>query len=262
MRILRSLIVVIALGCAFTSLASAASPFAGKWRFNQAKSKLAATTDSVASAGPNTWNFTEGTFSWTIKADGTDQALPFGGTVALKANSATNWTFTYKANGKLSSTETWVLAADGESMTRTSTGKEQDGTPFTDVVRAKRTAGVKGMEGTWAESPEVNATSTSTDIVIEDNGAMGITITEPADSTRTPLTMDGKASPVTGPLVPPGWTTVTKADSPRSLVVTTKVNGKVHSTETWEISADGKTITCTTTDPGDPQPTVTVYDRI
>ena len=260
MKILRSLISVIVLGCAVPSLASAASPFAGKWKFNEAKSKLSETPDSVAAAGTNAWKFTEGTFSWTAKADGTDQELPLGGTVALKVNSATSWTFTFKANGKLSSTEVWVLAADGKSMTRTSTGKRQDGTPFNDVVTAKRTAGTKGMEGTWEESSDAKAPST--EMVIEDNGATGITLTEPADATRTPLTMGGKDSPITGPLVPPGWTTVTKANSPRSLVVTTKVNGKVLETETWELSADGKTITCTATEPGDPQPTVTVYDRI
>jgi hypothetical protein len=259
MQIQRLLIAVIALGCAYPSLASATSPFAGKWKFNEAKSKLTGTTDSVASTGPNAWNFMEGNLSWTIKADGTDQAVPFGGTVALKVNSATNWTFTHKANGKLSSTETWVLAADGKSMTRTSTGKMGDGTPFNDVVTEKRTAGGKGMEGTWASS---GIKATWTDLVIEDNGATGITVTELADSLKTPLTMDGKESPVTGPLVPPGSTTVTKANSPRSLAVTTKMNGKVLDTETWEISTDGKTLTCTETDPGEPQPTVIVYDKI
>ena len=96
------LVVLLALSC---SLAQAASPFAGKWKYNAAKSKLTGTTDSVAAAGPDTWKFTYGTFSWTIKADGTDQDTPFGRTMALKV-SPENWVITNKANGKLASTET------------------------------------------------------------------------------------------------------------------------------------------------------------
>jgi hypothetical protein len=102
----RSLMVLIALGCSFTATLSAASPFAGKWKFDAAKSKITGTTDSVAAAGPNTWKFTYGSFSWTVKADGTDQPTPFGSTVALKVLSPTGWELTNRTNGKLASTDT------------------------------------------------------------------------------------------------------------------------------------------------------------
>ena len=43
----------------------AASPFVGKWKYDAAKSKVTGTSDSVAAAGPNTWKFTYGSFTWT-----------------------------------------------------------------------------------------------------------------------------------------------------------------------------------------------------
>lgn len=195
----------------------------------------------------------------TVKADGTDQPTPFGNTVAMKPGGPAKWVFTNKTNGKLVSTETWVLAADGQSMTRTSVGKREDGSALNDVYTMKRTAGDKGFEGTW-ESAEVKATWTN--VVIEANGDAGITVTVPADSVTFPLTFDGKENPVTGPKVPPGMTTSARSAGPRKLDVTTNLNGKVLDTETWEISADDKTFTYTEHDAGEPQPTVSVFDKM
>ncbi len=61
----------------------ATNPFVGKWKIDQAKSHLTGATDSVKASGPNTWAFQYRSFSWTVKADGTDQPTAFG-TTALK----------------------------------------------------------------------------------------------------------------------------------------------------------------------------------
>jgi hypothetical protein len=145
MRFPQSLVLTFALTCAFTSTVPAASPFVGKWKLNAAKSNLTGTTDSVAAAGPNTWKFTYGTFSWTIKADGTHQPTPFGGTIALKVVSPSRWQLTNKANGKLISNDTWVVSDDGQSMIRASAGAHEDGQAFTDVTKFKRSAGAKSF---------------------------------------------------------------------------------------------------------------------
>jgi hypothetical protein len=255
----RSLVAAIAVGCACAATVPAASPFAGKWKFNAAKSKLTGTTDSVATAGANTWKFTYGSFSWTVKADGTDQPTPFGSTVALKALSPTKWEITDKSKGKVAATETWELAADGKSMARTSTGKREDGTSFNDVVMVKRTAGDKGFEGTW-EATEVKASPSELDF--DANGDTGLTLTVPAENVKVVVTFDGKDCPIEGPKVPAGMTTSAKMSGPRKVEATTKANGKVLDTETWEVSADGKTFTYTEKDAGETKATVAVYDKI
>jgi hypothetical protein len=258
MQTQRSLAIAIALGCAFAATLPAASPFTGKWKFNAAKSKLTGATDSVAAAGPNTWKFSYGSFSWTVKADGTDQATPFGTTVALKALSPTKWQITDKTKGKVAGTETWELSADGKMMTRTTDGKHEDGTAIHDVVTVKRTAGDKGFEGTW-ESTEVRTTFTEADLEGSDTMIM---VTLPNDKIKYMLTFDGKENPIEGPKVPPGITISGKMSGPRKVEAVTKANGKVLDSETWEVSADGKTYTYTEKDAGESVAQVSVFDKM
>jgi hypothetical protein len=258
MKLHRSIVAAIALGCAFAASVPAASPFAGKWKLNAAKSKLTGTTDSVAAAGTNTWKFTYGSYSWTVKADGTDQPTPFGSTVALKALSATKWQLTDKAKGRVTATETWELASDGKSMTRASAGTHEDGTAFNDVVTVTRTAGDKGFEGTW-ESTEVKTSFSEVDIEGSDTGLVA---TVPADKTKLTLTFDGKDNPIEGPKVPAGFTISGKLSGPRKVEATSKAAGKVLDTETWEVSADGKTFTYTEKDAGESKAQVSVFDKM
>jgi len=258
MQIQRSLAIAIALGCSFAATLPAASPFTGKWKFNAAKSTLTGTTDSVAAAGANTWKFTYGTFSWTVKADGTDQATPFGSTVALKALSPTKWEIVDKAKGKVTGTETWELSADGKMMTRTTVGTHEDGTPLHDVVTVKRIAGDKGFEGTW-ESTDVKTTFTEVDMEGSDTMIM---ITLPNEKAKFMVTSDGKENPVEGPKVPPGLTVSGKMSGPRKVEAVTKASGKPMDTETWEISPDGKTFTYTEKDSGEAKAQVSVFDKM
>jgi hypothetical protein len=190
----------VALGGAFTSSLSAASPFAGKWKFNLSKSKVTGTTDSVTAAGPDAWKFAYGSFSWTVKADGGDQPTPFGNTVSLQVVGPSKWQLTNKINGKLTSNDTWVLADDGQSMTRLSTGKHENGEAFSDVTKMKRTGGAKGFEGTW-ESAEFKGAPSEVDF--EGAGDTGLILTVPADGVKINLKFDGKDYPVEGPRVPP-----------------------------------------------------------
>jgi hypothetical protein len=254
----RSVVVAIVLGSAFASIAPAASPFTGKWKFNAAKSKLTGATDSVAAAGPGAWKFSYGTFSWTIKADGTDQATPFGNTLALKVVSPTKWEFANKANGKLVSTDTWTVSADGKSMTRASAGKHEDGTAYNDATMVKRTAGDKGFEGTW-ESTDVKISFSEADIEATDTA---MTVTLPAEKIKYTVTFDGKDATIEGPKVPPGMTVSAKMAGPRKVEAVTKAAGKALDTETWEISADGKTFTYTEKDSGESKAQVSVFDKM
>jgi len=67
-------------------------PYTGSWKLNAAKSKFTGQQDKVAAAGANAWTFSYGTFSATVKADGSDTPTPFGNTVALHAESPTRRT--------------------------------------------------------------------------------------------------------------------------------------------------------------------------
>ncbi|HVP46651.1 MAG TPA: hypothetical protein VMT32_08710 [Bryobacteraceae bacterium] len=177
----------------------------------------------------------------------------------MKVVNASNWEFTSKTNGKVTGTDTWVLSADGKSMTRTFSGKRENGEAFTNVSTVKRTAGTSGFEGTW-ETEDVKASFPELDI--DPNGEDGITLRVPAEDVKFSVKFDGKEYPVEGPRVPSGMTVSAKLISPRKANATTKLKGKVLDTEDWEVSADGKTFTYTEHDPGVSKVVVGVYDRI
>lgn len=245
------------LALLFSSTLYASNPFVGKWKIDQAKSHITGATDSVTAVAANTWKFQYGAFSWTVKADGTDQPTPFG-TTALKALDPATWQFANKSDGKPLGTETWVLSADGKSMTRTFASLKENGDPYTAVAAMKRTAGSAGFEGTW-ESTEVEMPFTEIDI--EPNGDDGIKLHVPADGTRYSVKFDGKEYPEEGPRLPAGMTVSVKMTGARSAQATTRLNGKVWDHEDWEVSADGMTFTYTEHDAGTDKPELVILHR-
>lgn len=241
---------------ALSSVVFAQNPFVGKWKIDPSKSQIAGSRDSVTAAGSNTWKFQYGAFSWTIKADGTDQPTPFG-TTAMKVISPSTWQFTNKSNGKPTGTETWVLSGDGKSMTRTFEGRQENGQAFSSVAALKRIAGTNGFEGTW-ESTEVQMTFTEVDIVANGDG---ITVRLPEDGTTYSLRFDGKDYPETGPRLPAGMTVSARMTAAQKVQATTKLNGQVFDNETWELSPDGNTFTYTEHDAGTDKPAVIILHR-
>jgi hypothetical protein len=240
-----------------SSLLHASNPFVGKWKIDQAKSHITGSTDFVEAAGPDTWKFRYGSFSWTVKADGTDQPTPFG-TTALEVVNPATWQFTNKTNGKPSGTEIWVLSANGKTMTRTYAGQKDNGDPFTGEASMKRTAGKAGFEGAW-ESTDVQMPFTEVDI--EPNGVDGISVHVPADGTHYSLKFDGKDYPEEGPRIPAGLTVSAKMTGARTVRATTLLNGKVFDNEDWELSADGTTFTYTQHDAGTDKPALIILHR-
>jgi hypothetical protein len=151
------------------------------------------------------------------------------------------------------------LSDDGQTMTRTSSGERENGDAFTDVMKEKRTAGTKRFEGTW-EFSDVKGAPPGVDI--ESANDTGLTVAIPAEAIRVVLTFGGSDNAVQGPRIPDGMTMAGKLDDPRKVSVTSKMKGKVLDTETWEVSADGKTFIYTELDAGETKPIIAVYDRI
>lgn len=245
---------VLTLSCALY----ADDPFVGKWKVDPSRSDIAGSVDSVTAVGPNTWKFAFGNFSWTVKADGSQQPTPFG-TTAMKVVSPTTWQFTNTTNGKPSGAETWVLASDGKSMTRTFTSPGKNGEPISGEVQLKRISGTSGFEGTW-ESTAVEMTFTEVDL--SPNGDDGISLLLPEDGTKYSLKFDGKEYPEEGPRIPPGLTVSARRTGERTVAVTTRLNGKILETEEWEVSPDGKTYTYTEHDVGADKPVVIILHRV
>src|SRR5947209_10665287 len=104
------------------ALAAADAPYIGKWKLDPAKSDFAGTTMSETDMGNGEMQFTAEGMSFKFKMDGNEYPDPFGGVITYKSIDSNTWESTYKRNGKLLSTDTSKLSADGKTLTVNSKG--------------------------------------------------------------------------------------------------------------------------------------------
>jgi translation elongation factor EF-1alpha len=76
------------------------------------------------------------------------------------------------------------------------------------------------------------------------------------------MKFDGKDYEEKGPNVAPGSMSSGKRVNAHTLEVTDKVKGQVMDHTKFEISPDGKALTLTIHEPGQPKPLMIVYDKI
>lgn len=131
-----------------TALAQSSNPLIGTWKLNVAKSKSSfksgTTTFEAAGAGLKATAdlvSTDGTVShWTFTAnyDGKDYSVtgssPYGDVVALTRVDANTTRTVSKLKGKVTVTQTIVVAADGKTRTTTTKGTDAKGQPVDTVA--------------------------------------------------------------------------------------------------------------------------------
>jgi hypothetical protein len=76
------------------------------------------------------------------------------------------------------------------------------------------------------------------------------------------MKFDGKDYEEKGPTVAPGSTSAGKRVNPHTLEVTDKVKGQVMDHTKFEVSQDGKTLTLTIRETGQPKALTIVYDKM
>lgn len=258
MRLHRVLTVVIAIAAA-AAVAAAELPYAGKWKLNPAKSDFGETTITYEQLPSGEMQATAVGESYTFKMDGKDYPAIFGSTAAWKALSPTRWETTWKLNGKVLTTDTLALSADGTTLTVNSKGKKPNGEMLDDTVVSERVSGGPGLAGKWKTK---NVTSTAPSVLeLASSGTDGVTFKVVDMDLTCNGKFDGNDHPCTGPTLAPGWTASFVNAGPRSLDMTVKNNGKVLFKLSYSVSADGKTLTESGTATGANEKTKVVYDR-
>jgi len=241
------------------SLVGAENPFAGAWKLNQAKSHLTGNTVKFADAGSGAISTIAGPISYTFKTDGKAYPIGLGFTVAWKQLDANAWEATWKKAEKVVGVDTWKLSPDGKTMNVESKGTKPNGESFDDTTVYQRIAGQSGLLGTW-KSTEVKM-SLGGFVEIKASGTDGLTLNIPDDQITFDAKFDGKDYPVTGPTVGDGVTVALTRTGPRSLKILMKGNGEPISTDTLNLSADGKTLTDVSTPVAVHEPHTSVYER-
>ncbi|HKV81829.1 MAG TPA: hypothetical protein VJP02_27020 [Candidatus Sulfotelmatobacter sp.] len=242
------------------TLWAADDPFCGKWKLNMEKSKFAGEQSKIEDLGGNKYKWTSGDVSDTIAADGTDQPVHFGRTISITPEGPNNWKMVIKKDGKVLSSMTHTLSADGKTQTIKGTETKPDSTTSDFNVVLKKVSGGSGWGGTW-ESTDVNFTSPDQWEIAPYEGD-GLTFNTPAYQDTISMKFDGKDYEEKGPNVAPGSTSSGKRLNANTLELTDKVKGQVMDHTKFEVSPNGKTLTLTIHETGQPKPLSVVYNKM
>jgi len=251
----------LVLACLLAStLWAADDPFLGKWKLNVDKSKFTGEQTKIEDLGGSKYKWTSGNVTNTYTADGTDQPNQFGNTVAITAVDANNWKMVIKKDGRVLSSMTHTLSADGKMQTIKGTGNKPDGTTDDFTVVMKKVSGGSGWGGTW-EDTDVKFTSPD-EWEIQAYEGDGLSFNTPAYKDTLSMKFDGKDYEEKGPNVASGSMTSGKRVNPHTLEVTDKVKGEVMDHTKFEVSPDGKTLTLTVHGTGQANAQTVVYNRM
>lgn len=242
------------------SLWAADDPFVGKWKLNMEKSKFVGEQTKIEDLGGNRYKWTSGKVSDTLTTDGTDQPVHFGRTVSITPQGANEWRMVIKKDNKVLSSMTHTLSDNGKTQTIKGTETKPDGTTSEFNVVLKKVSGGSSWAGTW-ESTDVKFTSPDEWEIAAYEGD-GLTFYTPAYQDTISMKFDGKDYEEKGPTVAPGSTSSGKRVNARTLELTNKVKGEVMDHTKFEVSPDGKMLTLTIHEAGQPKPLTVVYDKM
>jgi hypothetical protein len=240
-------------------LAAGSLPHTGKWKLNLAKSDFGETTMAVADLGSGEMQFTTAGQSYKFKMDGKEYPGLFGQTAVWKKVDASTWEETEKLNGKVLSTSSYKLAADGKSLTAVAKTIKPEGGEVEETVVYDRESGGPGLPGKWKTKNFKSSSPSLLEMTVSDENGVKLAM---ADFKLTcEAKFDGKEYPCTGPTIAQGWTMSAKKTGPRTIEVINQLNGKPMFEATMFVSADGKTLTEHGKAAGTTEKYKAVYDR-
>jgi len=230
----------LVLLCAIVSAAMAADlPYAGKWKVNLAKSDFGQTSVTFENLPGAEWQMTAMGVTYKFKMDGKDYPDSMGGSAAWRAVDANTWELVAKANGKVTETDTFKLAADGKTLTDDTKQMKADGGSIDSIAVYARASGGPSLAGKW-KTKKVSGASGMMEMAA--SGTDGLIFKDLDMGMSCDTKLDGKDYPCTGPMLPPGFTVAMKK-AERSLDVTLKKDGKPFFKATFAVAADGKSMT-------------------
>jgi hypothetical protein len=245
--------------CVPAGLSAEDLPWVGKWKINVARSDFGQQSVTYAATGGGEFQWTAAGRTGKFKMDGKDYPDPDGSTEAWREVDASTWETVYKLGGKVLSTDTSRISADGKTMTIKSVGTKPNGQAFEDESVLTRVSGGPGLAGKW-KTAKVTISAPSL-VEIEPFEGDGLKARNVDFQSTWSAKFDGKDNPISGPRVPPGLTVSMRRVGPRSYEFVTKQNGKALYTGSSTVSADGKTLTGVSVPAGTTEKTTAVYDR-
>jgi hypothetical protein len=225
--------------------AHADSPIAGTWKADVSTAQMPKKPDVFVLKG-GMYDCKTCTPAYTIKADGTDQAVsghPYFDTVAIKVVDPNTIEETDKKSGKVVTTSKTTVSSDGKTATfEFNDSSNTNGAPVTGKGTVKKVApgpaGSHAVSGSWITTSFDSLSDNGVTVTYKVDGDM-LSMSAPTGQSYT-AKMDGSDSPFKGD---PGITSVSVKMTGHTLVETDKRNGKMISRTRSTISKDGKSMT-------------------
>jgi hypothetical protein len=228
-------------------LAWAAGPFDGTWKIDINQSQTPATENAVVLLQDGTFQCTSCDPKISIKADGTDQAVPPEtkeyDILALKVVDDKTTETTAKKNGKVTSITKNTISADGKTSTIETLNFPADSkqpgyrVTYTYTRVAEAPSGAHAISGTWKMQDANLVASLMLTIKSTPDGMM---VSGPGTQSFE-AKFDGKDYPVQGG--PDGATTSLTKVNENAIDLTNKQNGKAVSVVHMVVAPDGKSMT-------------------
>jgi hypothetical protein len=219
------------------------SPFDGTWMTKLDTAKFPTKPDKY-SLSNNMYECLTCVPKVAVKADGSDQKVtghPYYDTIAVNVVNASEIEIIRKKDGKVMSSDTQTVSADGKALTDKFT--DNTGTqPVTGDVSSTRVsagpAGSHAVSGAWRTS-KVNTVSNNGLTVTYQGTPNGLKMSDPNGNSYD-AKFDGKDYPINGD---PGHTMVSlKRIGNDTIEETDKRDGKIVGVYRMTVSADGKSI--------------------
>jgi len=180
-------------------------------------------------------------------------------TIAWKQIDSNNFERAIYNAGRLLYTRRIRLSADGRTLTEATEIVTPSG-KGTDTIVYRRISGDQGLVGKW--QGESFKTDLPPQMVIEATGTNGLKIATTVIESTVTLVLDNKPVPVVGLSVIPNSMVAARQTNPSTLEFTNSREGIETGKTIRTLSADGKTMTVTTTDlspTASKEPFVSVY---
>ena len=239
---------VALLGFPLGALA-ADNPWVGTWKLDAAKSHFTGDTFTY-SKGPNGLiHYSDGsTTQYDFGTDGKEYKTWAGRMTTWTAAGPTTWNTVTKQDGAVVYQTRRELSADGKTLTLTTTSNKPDGSPVGEVAVYERVGKGKGLLGKW-RSTKTDIASPSA-MVITAPSAGVLRLEYPGWKAVYEAKLDGSEFKPTGPTIPANFTGSMKSASATKVNYVYRLNGKPDGYGVMTVSADGKTLTDVSWNPG------------
>jgi hypothetical protein len=251
--------VVLCALAATVGCRSSSRDWNGTWKLNVPKSSSHAQAITIISiSADGEYRYDDGFVSNTFRCDGVYRPIGNNRTQACVKSSATTLDRTRMENGVKTNTYHWELSAGGKIFTATATSFRPSGPVIMGQIVANRISGSNDFAGEWKDTsffqppPELTLRLDS----------QYLHISYPSVGNYVDAPLNGADAAVQGPLAPEGVTYSVRLAGRREISILTKRNGNPLTQGSLELSGDGRIITESWWNPGQPADKGTfVYER-